>query len=71
MALYLDGSTTSCLTNDNNTASFPGYWRFGSDGALASDASADPSFSGSLDETAVYPTPLTATQVDGISAVGR
>ncbi|WP_124265055.1 LamG domain-containing protein [Streptomyces sp. ADI98-10] len=64
MALYVDGqlrtSNTLVTGNDNR----PGYWRIGGDN-LANWPSRPTSnfFAGQIDETAVYPTALTASQV--------
>lgn len=69
--LYFDGSRRPCsYTLPADPAGFRGYWRFGYDTILNGPAT-DPYFTGSLDETAVYPTALTASQVDAIYAAGH
>jgi PKD repeat protein len=61
MALYVDG--VSVATNSATTAtSFNGYWRLGGD-SLSGWGADNSFFKGTLDEGAVYPTVLTATQV--------
>jgi signal peptidase I len=69
LTLYLDGSGTSCTGNDNNVSNSAGYWRFGGDIAL--DTSASNTFSGQLDETAVYNAVVPAAGVDAIAAKGH
>ncbi|MEV4874805.1 LamG domain-containing protein [Streptomyces cyaneofuscatus] len=64
MALYVDGQlrASNILYSTNENA--PGYWRVGGDN-LASWPNRPTSnfFAGQIDETAVYPTALTASQV--------
>jgi large repetitive protein len=63
MALYVDGSRVargSTTTNEN----FSGYWRVGGDNLNAwPNRPTSDYFDGNLDETAVYPTALTAATV--------
>ncbi|MFF1463095.1 LamG-like jellyroll fold domain-containing protein [Streptomyces sp. NPDC058330] len=64
MALYVDGqlrASSSAYTASQNT---PGYWRVGGDN-LANWPNRPTSnfFAGQIDETAVYPTALSASQV--------
>jgi fibronectin type 3 domain-containing protein len=64
MALYLDG--TRVASNTTTTAEdYTGYWRVGGDTVAAGWPSrpTSPSFTGSLDETAVYPTALSPSTV--------
>ena len=59
MALYVDGALVG--TNPQAQAQdYTGYWRVGNDTTWSSTSSA---FNGSIDEVAVYPSVLTATQV--------
>jgi signal peptidase I len=69
MTLYLDGSATTCTTNDNNVSTSSGYWRFGGDTPL--DSSAANNFGGQLDETAVYNGVISAGGVDTIYSAGH
>ncbi|MFE2294915.1 LamG-like jellyroll fold domain-containing protein [Streptomyces sp. NPDC059452] len=64
MALYVDGqlraSSILYTTNDN----YPGYWRVGGDNLSGwPNRPTSNFFAGQIDETAVYPTALTASQV--------
>ena len=64
MALYVDG--VQVVSNSNNSAkrSYTGYWRVGGDNlAGMGNAPSDNYFTGTIDEVAVYPTALTASQV--------
>lgn len=59
MAFYVDGALVD--TNANNAAqSYSGYWRVGNDAGW----SGANTFTGTIDEVAVYGTALTAAQVD-------
>ncbi|MBT2380801.1 fibronectin [Streptomyces sp. CB00316] len=64
MALYVDGQLRASNILYSTNESAPGYWRIGGDN-LASWPSRPTSnfFAGQIDETAVYPTALTASQV--------
>lgn len=64
MALYVDGqlraSSILYTTNDN----YPGYWRVGGDNLSGwPNRPTSNFFAGQIDETAVYPTALSASQV--------
>ena len=59
MRLYLDGQLVG--TNTTTTAqSYTGYWRVGGDAGVTSTSAY---LAGTIDEVAVYATPLTAAQV--------
>ena len=59
MKLYVDGGLVG--TNPQTSAqNFTGYWKIGGDNTWGSSS---PYFSGTIDEAAVYPTVLTASQV--------
>ncbi|MBT2403948.1 MULTISPECIES: DNRLRE domain-containing protein [unclassified Streptomyces] len=63
MALYVDGQSKGTL-NVTNSTPYAGYWHVGGDN-LASWPTRPTSnfFGGQVDETAVYPTALTAAQI--------
>lgn len=59
MAFYVDGALVG--TNPNTVAQdYNGYWRVGNDSGWGGATT----FTGTIDEVAVYSTPLTAAQVD-------
>ncbi|MGW1203797.1 LamG-like jellyroll fold domain-containing protein [Streptomyces cyaneofuscatus] len=64
MALYVDGQLRASNILYSSNENYPGYWRVGGDN-LASWPNRPTSnfFAGQIDETAVYPTALTASQV--------
>ncbi|MDP9417442.1 MAG: DNRLRE domain-containing protein [Actinomycetota bacterium] len=64
MALYVDGARVARNTVTTSHR-YPGYWRIGGDSIASSWPSAPTStyFAGSLDETAVYPTALSAQTI--------
>ncbi|MGW2474268.1 LamG-like jellyroll fold domain-containing protein [Streptomyces sp. NPDC001665] len=64
MALYVDGQLRASNSRYTKNQSYTGYWRVGGDN-LASWPNRPSSdfFAGQIDETAVYPTALTAAQV--------
>ncbi|WP_461170385.1 PKD domain-containing protein [Arthrobacter sp. Z1-15] len=73
MALYVDGVRTAFRTDNTNGQEYDGYWRVGGDniGGWPSQPSTS-SFTGIIDEVAVYPTALTAQRVaDHYTASGR
>ncbi|WP_176604552.1 LamG-like jellyroll fold domain-containing protein [Streptomyces lycii] len=71
MRLYVDGELEESNALVTQNENFPGYWRFGGD-RLRNWPSQPTSyyFDGQLDETAVYPGPLTAAQVERHHALG-
>jgi PKD repeat protein len=60
MVLYVDGASAGTHA-PVTPQSYDGYWRIGSDNTWGGASTND--FSGAVDETAVYPTVLTATDV--------
>lgn len=64
MALYVDGQLRASNFLYTGNENYPGYWRVGGDN-LANWPSRPTSnfFAGQIDETAVYPTALSASQV--------
>lgn len=64
MRLYLDGTQVASNTTTTTAQNFTGYWRVGYDN-LAGWANAPTSYylNATLDEVAVYPSALTATQI--------
>ena len=63
-ALYLDGVLVGSNSSVTSGQSIPaGYWRVGGDNLNNWPASSGRYFAGTIDEVAVYPTALTATQV--------
>lgn len=64
MALYVDGQLRASNLLYTGNENYPGYWRVGGDN-LASWPNRPTSnfFAGQIDETAVYPTALSASQV--------
>lgn len=66
MSFYVDGALVG--TDPNSAAqSYNGYWRVGNDTGWAGAVT----FTGTIDEVAVYNTPLTAAQVDEHYQLGR
>ncbi|MFT4050786.1 MAG: PKD domain-containing protein [Microbacterium sp.] len=62
--LYVDGELVASDSTVTSAQSFTGYWRFGGDSITGwTSAPSSSYFSGSLDEAAIYPTALTASQV--------
>ena len=71
MRLYVDGSLVSLNLTPGTTTHVPmGYWHAGGGGGLSSWPSAPSSdgFQGDLDQTAVFPTALSASQVSDLYA---
>ncbi|MYR92481.1 MULTISPECIES: LamG-like jellyroll fold domain-containing protein [unclassified Streptomyces] len=64
MALYVDGVRVASNTTAGNR-SYNGYWRVGGDAMNNAwpNRPSSPYFAGQVDETAIYPTALTAAQV--------
>ena len=75
MTLYVDGAKVAGNTAVTSSAAFArGYWRVGGDTLNAStwsNASTSPFWRGTVDETAVYPTALSATAVKAHFDIGR
>lgn len=71
MALYVDGQLRASNILYTNNQSFAGYWRVGGDN-LANWPNRPTSnfFAGQIDETAVYPAALSASQVAAHYALG-
>ncbi|MFF7332460.1 LamG-like jellyroll fold domain-containing protein [Streptomyces sp. NPDC008150] len=70
MALYVDGEPVGSNTN-TNSATASGYWRVGGDSLSGFPAVPTSSFfAGTVDETAVYPTVLSAAQVAAHHTLG-
>ncbi|MGY2130537.1 PKD domain-containing protein [Blastococcus sp. SYSU DS0617] len=67
MALYVDGKRVGARTDTTTAQAFNGYWRIGADSVWSGSRT----FTGSIDEVAVYPTALSAEQVAGHFEVGR
>ncbi|MDX6346480.1 MAG: hypothetical protein QOF84_1270 [Streptomyces sp.] len=64
LTLYVDGAQVAADSTATANQSYAGYWRVGSeDLSRWPDAPTSSFFAGSVDETAVYPTVLTADQV--------
>jgi PKD repeat protein len=59
MALYVDGKLAASRTDITSAQVYNGYWRAGADNSWAGAAT----FNGQIDEVAVYPTALSASQV--------
>ncbi|RKR72934.1 beta strand repeat-containing protein [Frondihabitans australicus] len=60
MALYVDGKKVTTNANVTTAQNYKGYWRIGGDSAW----SGANFFAGSIDNVSIYPTPLTAAQVN-------
>jgi PKD repeat protein len=67
LVLYVDGQKVASRTDATSAQVFDGYWRLGSDSVW----SGSKTFTGSIDEVAIYPTVLTADQLAGHVAVAR
>ncbi|MGQ4484915.1 LamG-like jellyroll fold domain-containing protein [Streptomyces sp. SAS_281] len=64
MALYVDGQLRASNSRYTKSANYTGYWRVGGDNlATWPNRPTSNFFAGQIDETAVYPAALTATQV--------
>ena len=59
MVLYVDGKVVGSRSDTTSGRAYNGYFRVGSDRAMGGANT----FSGRIDEVALYPKPLTATQV--------
>jgi hypothetical protein len=71
MALYVDGTLNSSLPVAS-TQNFSGWWRIRHDTlTFQPNAPDNEAFRGDLDDTSVYPTALTASQVSTLYARGR
>ncbi|MFJ2880721.1 LamG-like jellyroll fold domain-containing protein [Streptomyces sp. NPDC086796] len=64
MALYVDGTLRASTTLYTGNDKYDGYWRVGGDNLKGwPDRPTSDFFAGQIDETAVYPTALSGTQV--------
>ncbi|WP_078900990.1 LamG-like jellyroll fold domain-containing protein [Actinacidiphila yeochonensis] len=69
--LYVDGTLRSADPTVTDSQDYPGYWRTGGDSLGGwPDQPASQYFNGQLDETAVYPTVLSADQIANHYALG-
>lgn len=69
--LYVDGTLGASNAGVTTSEDYSGYWRVGQDNLSGwPSAPADANFIGSIDETAVYPTVLSAAQVADHYALG-
>lgn len=59
MKLYVDGAKVGQNTSTTVGQAYNGYWRIGGDQSW----NGNPYFNGSIDDVAVYPAPLTQTQI--------
>jgi PKD repeat protein len=59
MQLYVDGLRVGYNSSVTTAQNYFGYWRIGGDSSWAGD----PFIKGSIDDTAIYPTALTSTQI--------
>ena len=66
MVLYVDGKQVGARTDTTVGQSYNGYFRVGSDRAMGGSNS----FTGRIDEVALYPTALSAAQVTAHAAAG-
>ncbi|MGY1814260.1 PKD domain-containing protein [Blastococcus sp. SYSU D00820] len=66
MALYVDGVLVGSRTDTTSGLSYNGYLRVGSDAAMGGSST----FSGRIDEVALYPTALSAAQIAAHAAGG-
>ena len=60
MALYIDGDLVASRADTTSAQTYDGYWRLGGDSTWGNSGTW---FSGWIDEPAIYPAALTATQV--------
>ncbi|MCZ2825176.1 MULTISPECIES: PKD domain-containing protein [unclassified Modestobacter] len=65
LVLYVDGKEVASRTDAVSAQPFNGYWRIGADNVWSGART----FTGSIDEVAVYPTALTAAQIANHVAV--
>ncbi|TDN93247.1 PKD domain-containing protein [Microbacterium sp. BK668] len=74
MVLYVDGAAVAQRTDTTRGERYLGYWRLGGDALTGSaligwpSAPSTPNFIGSVDEVAIYPTALTASNVQALYA---
>ncbi len=73
MKLYVDGTQVAANANTIGALQLFGYWRIGYDnlGVLGGGAPTNSAFTGSMDDTAVYTTTVTAGQVAAMYSAGR
>ncbi|MCZ2858121.1 PKD domain-containing protein, partial [Blastococcus sp. VKM Ac-2987] len=67
MVLYVDGKQVAARADTTSAQVFNGYWRIGYDNVWSGART----FTGSIDEVAIYPTALPADRVAAHVAVGR
>jgi PKD repeat protein len=67
MVLHVDGKQVAARADTTSARAFSGYWRIGADNVW----SGAKTFTGSIDEVAIYPTVLSAEQVAAHVAVAR
>ncbi len=67
MTLYVDGKQVGARTDTTSAQAYNGYWRVGADNVWSGSTT----FTGSIDEVAIYPTALPADRVAAHVAVGR
>jgi hypothetical protein len=63
MALYVDGALVATNTKVTTPQAYNGYWRVGDESLGGWTGHVNNFFTGTIDEVAVYPTVLTASQV--------
>ena len=72
MVLYVDGAKVSSWSSITSGRAYGGFWRVGADLLPGTTSSTSKFLSGTIDDVAVYPTALSATQVkDHYSDSGR
>ncbi len=71
MNLYVDGVQEGTDASTTGAQSYPGYWRLGADNLAGwPNAGSNSAFTGDIDETAIYPTALSVTQIRNHYALG-
>ena len=72
MRLYIDGALVGHRTDTSSGLNnYTGFWRIGDSISGFPNAGTATSFDGWLDEVAVYPYPMTASQIGGHNTLGR
>ncbi|SDF12164.1 PKD repeat-containing protein [Blastococcus fimeti] len=67
MALYVDGKQVGARTDTTSAQAYNGFWRLGADNTWSGSAT----FTGTIDEVAIYPTALPADRIAVHESVGR
>ena len=67
MTLFVDGKQVGARTDTTSAQAYNGYWRVGADNVWSGSTT----FTGSIDEVAIYPTALPADRIAAHVAVGR